>query len=78
MTRRKNGGGPTRIELSRYRLNRIATQLTVGWGLDPEDRDWLAFALMDISYGGDANKALEVKAGRGERDDFEAQLKSER
>ncbi len=78
MTRRKNGGSPTRIELSRFRLNRIATQLMVGWELDQGDRDWLAFALLHISYGGDANKALEVKAGRGERADFEAQLHSER
>ncbi len=78
MTKRKNGGGPTRIELSRFRLNRIATQLMVGWELDQDDLDWLAFALMHISYGGDANTALEVKAGRGERVDFEAQLHSER
>ena len=55
------------VRESQARLKKIAEQITTGARFDPDDRDFLAKALYDISNGDDADVALNVKARRGER-----------
>lgn len=49
------------------RLRRISKTLGSGTTLSPIDRDFLSDALSAVADGDDANKALGVKAKRGER-----------
>jgi hypothetical protein len=52
---------------SQNRLRRIAKALESGTTLSPIDRNFLSVALSAVADGADANKALGIKAKRGER-----------
>ena len=52
---------------AQIRLRRLATLIGSESAIDIKDRTFLIAALSDIANGADANKALGVKAKRGER-----------
>ena len=49
------------------RLKKIAGQISEDKQLSPEDKEFLAKALIEISNGEDAETSLAVKAKKGER-----------
>ena len=55
------------VRKGQARLNKLSKQLTAGTALSAPDREFLGSALAKIANGEDAEKALDVKAKRGER-----------
>lgn len=56
----------SKLELAQFRLRNIAAVLTNGEEISINDAAFIIKAFKKISEGEDANKALGVKAGRGE------------
>lgn len=63
------------IRDAQNRLSRIARAIGAGKGLRPTDRTFLTDALNLIAAGEDANSALNVRAGKGERKGLAARKK---
>lgn len=61
------GGRDVSVANAQKRLRRLATLIGSGSAIAIKDRTFLIAALSDIANGADANKALGVKARRGER-----------
>ena len=55
------------VGIGQKRLKKIAVTLDSSRELDPSDKAFLVNALLQISYGDDAETTLEVKAKKGER-----------
>ena len=68
----------TRLQLNQYRLRFIAMELEYGRELSIPDTCFLLKALRKIGEGADANKALGVKARKGERNKPENTIKESR
>jgi len=60
---------------SQKRLRRLATLIGSGSVVNSEDSKFLSTALSEIADGCDANKALGVKAKRGERKSKQSQIR---
>jgi len=60
---------------SQKRMRRLAKLLSSGSAINSKDRKFLSDALSDIADGIDANKALGVKAKRGERKSKQARIR---
>jgi hypothetical protein len=67
MTRAKNTGVYNQLDY-RKRLARIAEQLWADMPLEEGERTYIADALKQIAHGADANAALGVKFGRGQKE----------
>lgn len=60
---------------SQKRLRQLANLIASGSAINDNDRKFLSDALRDIADGDDANKALGVKAKRGERKSKKSQIR---
>jgi hypothetical protein len=67
MTRAKNTSAYSPLDY-RKRLARIAEQLWADMPLEESERTYIADALKQIAHGTDANAALGVKFGRGQKE----------